>query len=46
MVGLIVAMDQVAIAMDEIMDEQNFAEYMIIDFPGQIETVAFEVVVL
>ena len=41
--GLIVAMDQVAIAMDEIMDEvKNFgAEYMIIDFPGQIETVAF-----
>lgn len=41
--GLIVAMDQVAIAMDEIMDEihEFGAEYMLVDFPGQIETVAF-----
>ncbi len=41
--GLIVAMDQVAIAMDDIKNEiQEYgAEYMLVDFPGQIETVAF-----
>ena len=41
--GLIVAMDQVAVAMDDIMEEiETFgAEYMLVDFPGQIETVAF-----
>jgi len=41
--GLIVAMDQVAVAMDEIMEEIRTygAEYMLVDFPGQIETVAF-----
>ncbi|MHA2252754.1 MAG: ATP/GTP-binding protein [Candidatus Kariarchaeaceae archaeon] len=41
--GLIVAMDKVAIAMDDILQEiQEFgAEYMLVDFPGQIETVAF-----
>ncbi|MHA2502966.1 MAG: ATP/GTP-binding protein [Candidatus Kariarchaeaceae archaeon] len=41
--GLIVAMDHVAVAMDEIMEEINTfgAEYMLVDFPGQIETVAF-----
>jgi GTPase SAR1 family protein len=41
--GLIVAMDQVAVAMDDIMEEihEFGAEYMLVDFPGQIETVAF-----
>jgi len=41
--GLIVAMDQVAIAMDDILEEiRTFgADYMLVDFPGQIETVAF-----
>lgn len=41
--GLILAMDHVALALDEIMDEihEFGSEYMIVDFPGQIETVAF-----
>ena len=41
--GIIVAMDHVALAIDQILEEvQNFgAEYMIVDFPGQIETIAF-----
>ncbi|MHA2092122.1 MAG: ATP/GTP-binding protein [Candidatus Kariarchaeaceae archaeon] len=41
--GLIVAMDQVAIAMDDIQAEihEFGADYMLVDFPGQIETVAF-----
>lgn len=41
--GLIVAMDHVAIAMDQILEEiHNYgSDYMIVDFPGQIETVAF-----
>lgn len=41
--GLVVAMDQVAIKIDEILEElHNFgADYVLVDFPGQIETIAF-----
>ena len=41
--GIIVAMDHVALAIDQILEEvQNYgAEYVIVDFPGQIETIAF-----
>ncbi|MCE7735822.1 MAG: hypothetical protein GPJ54_13155 [Candidatus Heimdallarchaeota archaeon] len=41
--GLVVAMDQVALKMDTILDElHDFgADYVLIDFPGQIETIAF-----
>lgn len=41
--GLIVAMDQVALNLDGILEElHNFgADYVLVDFPGQIETVAF-----
>ncbi|MDH5402743.1 MAG: ATP/GTP-binding protein [Candidatus Heimdallarchaeota archaeon] len=41
--GIIVAMDHVALAIDDIIDEMRTfgAEYVLIDLPGQIETVAF-----
>ncbi|OLS25791.1 MAG: hypothetical protein HeimC2_17260 [Candidatus Heimdallarchaeota archaeon LC_2] len=41
--GLVVAMDQVAIKIDEILEElHNYGpDYVLVDFPGQIETVAF-----
>lgn len=41
--GLIVAMDHVALAMDDILDElQDLSpEFLLVDFPGQIEILAF-----
>ena len=41
--GLIVAMDHVAIAMDEIQKEiqELSPEFLLVDFPGQIEVLAF-----
>jgi GPN-loop GTPase len=41
--GIVAAMDQVAIHMDEIIDEINEfgAEYVIMDLPGQMEAFAF-----
>ena len=41
--GLIAAMDQVAIKFDQVLNElgEFGSEYVLVDFPGQIETVAF-----